>query len=200
MSRQSHLPYWGIPLLLCFVALPTRLGARDSASGQVQIDTTTVVNLPTVLVRSSYRTRPLSSEERSAYWRRIRDVKKTLPYAKYVAVTIIETYEYMETLDTDEEREAHLKRVEQDLKAEMEPKMRDLTLRQGQLLIKLINRQCGQTSYELVKAFLGGWRAWWWNAFAKVIGANLKSPYNPKEVEDDAVTERIIRLVEMGLL
>lgn len=163
-------------------------------------DTTSVIQLPTVVVRANYRTRPLSDEERRAYWRRIRDVKKTLPYAKYVAATIIETFEYMEILETDEEREAHLRLVERDLKKDMEPKMRDLTLRQGRLLIKLVNRQCGQTSYELVKAFLGGWRAWWWNAFAKVVGANLKSPYNPIEDEDDAVTERIIQLVELGLL
>lgn len=200
MCRRSLWPAWATLLLLYLVGLLAGQVGQAKACGRVQIDTTAVVNLPSVLVRSSYRTRPLSGEERAAYWRRIRDIKKTLPYAKYVAATIIETYEYMESLESDEEREAHLKRVEKELKAEMEPKMRDLTLRQGQLLIKLINRQCGQTSYELVKAFLGGWRAWWWNAFAKVVGANLKSPYNPKEVEDDAVTERIIRLLEMGLL
>lgn len=165
-----------------------------------QSDSTAIIQLPDIYVSDRYKARPLTAEERRTYWRRVRDVKKTLPYARYVAVTIIETYEYMETLESDKEREAHLKRVERELKDEMEPKMRLLTLRQGQLLIKLINRQCGMTSYELVQAFLGGWKAWWWNAFAKVVGANLRSPYSPQTNADDALTERIVQLYDLGLL
>lgn len=156
--------------------------------------------LPDVLVTQKHRPRRLSAEERQAYWRRIRDVKKTLPYAKYIAQTIIETYEYAETLPTEEEQKAHWKRVERELKAEMDPKMRKLTLRQGKLLMQLVERQTGQTSYELLRTFIGGWRAWWWNGFARLIGANLKTPYRPEEVPDDAVTERIVRLVELQLI
>lgn len=155
--------------------------------------------LPIVWVQAKSPVHPLTPEERRAYWRRVRDVKKTLPYAKYVATTIIETYEYIETLPEDEQR-AHIKRVERDLKADMEPKMRQLTLSQGKVLIKLINRQSGSTGYELVKAFLGGWKAWWWNQFAKFTGANLKSDYRPQDDPDDALTERIVRLVEVGFL
>lgn len=169
------------------------------AQAPSEADTTLHVVLPQINVRAKQRRKPLTLEERQAYWRRIRDVKKTLPYAKYVAATIIETYEYMETLP-EKEQKAHLKRVEKDLREEMEPKMRKLTLGQGKILIKLINRQCGSSSYELVKSFLGGWKAFWWNAFARVIGANLKSEYRPTENEDDAVTERIVQLVEIGML
>lgn len=156
--------------------------------------------LPELEVTPRHRTRPLTAEERTALWRRIRDVKKVMPYARYIAVTIIETYEYMETLPTEEEQEEHLERVQKELKVEMEPKMRQLTLRQGKLLIKLINRQTGQTGYELVAAVLGGFKAWWWNAFAKVIGASLKATYDPKASSDDAVTERIIKEIERGRL
>lgn len=159
----------------------------------------TIVELPEILVRNRQQVRPLTAEERQVYWRRVRDVKKTLPYARYVAATVIETFEYMQTLPEDEQDE-HLKRVERELRIEMEPKMRQLTLGQGKILIKLINRQCGSTSYELVKAVLGSWRAWWWNQFAKVIGANLKTPYAPTEDPDDGITERIVRLVELGYI
>lgn len=170
------------------VDIPAELYGQDS------------ILLPDVLVTQKHRPRRLSAEERQAYWRRIRDVKKTLPYAKYIAQTIIETYEYAETLPTEEEQKAHWKRVERELKAEMDPKMRKLTLRQGKLLMQLVERQTGQTSYELLRTFIGGWRAWWWNGFARLIGANLKTPYRPEEVPDDAVTERIVRLVELQLI
>lgn len=170
------------------VDIPAELYGQDS------------ILLPDVLVTQKHRPRRLSAEERQAYWRRIRDVKKTLPYAKYIAQTIIETYEYAETLPTEEEQKAHWKRVERELKAEMDPKMRKLTLRQGKLLMQLVERQTGQTSYELLRTFIGGWRAWWWNGFARILGANLKTPYRPEEVPDDAVTERIVRLVELQLI
>lgn len=165
----------------------------------VQEDSLRSVTLPEVLVDANKRAKNLTPEEREAYWRRIRDVKVTLPYAKYLAVVIIETYEYMQTLP-EEEQKPHLRRVEKELRKEMEPKMRKLTLSQGKMLIKLTHRQTGSSGYELVKAVLGGWKAFWWNAFAKFLGANLKTTYDPKHVEDDAVTERIIELVEAGRL
>lgn len=180
----------GLSALLCL---------RHSTQAQTLETDTTTIELPAVFVRGDGEVRPLTAQERQAYWRRVRDVKKTLPYARYVAATLIETYEFTEQM-TPEERDAHLKRVERELRIEIEPKMRDLTLSQGKVLIKLIHRQSGSTSYELVKAILGGWRAWWWNQFAKFTGANLKSAYRPEEDPDDAVTERIVRLVELGML
>lgn len=146
-----------------------------------------------------HQVKPLTPQERRELWRRIRDVRKVYPYAKYVAATIIETYEYMQTLP-DKEQERHLKQVERDLKKEMEPKMKDLTLGQGRLLIKLINRQCGMTGYELIKSFVGGFKAWTWQIFARITGANLKSIYSPDTNPDDALTERIVRLYDLDHL
>jgi hypothetical protein len=128
----------------------------------------------------------------------IRDVKKTLPYAKLVYNTLIETYEYIMTLPTEKERQNHLKRVEKDLYAEYVPILKKMSLSQGKLLIKLIDRECNQNSYELLKAFLGPFRAGFWNVFAGMFGASLKSTWDPNG--KDAATERIVELVEMGLL
>lgn len=185
-------------ILLClFGSLFSLKAQSDSTNTQEGVQD---FLLPTISVHAHKKNlKRLTPEERQSYWRRIRDVKKTLPYAKYVAATIIETYEYMETLP-EKEQKKHLKRVEKELKADMEPKMRKLTLGQGKILIKLINRQCGSSSYELVKSFLGGWKAFWWNTFARFIGANLKSEYKPDENPDDALTERIVLLVEAELI
>ena len=162
-------------------------------------DSLLVIQFANVYISASRTVRPLTNEERRQLWRRIRDVKKVYPYARYVATTIIETYEYMQTLP-EKDQEPHLKRVEKELKIEMEPKMKDLTLNQGKLLIKLINRQCGMTGYELLQSFLGGFKAWTWQVFARITGASLKAAYHPESDSDDALTERIVRLYEQRIL
>jgi hypothetical protein len=139
----------------------------------------------------------VGSSDDVKYRKMIRDVKKTLPYAKLIYTALIETYEYIMTLP-EAERQNHLKRLENDLFAEYKPVLKKLTLTQGKLLIKLIDRECNQSSYDLLKAFLGPVRAGFWNIFAGVFGASLKSDWDPQG--KDAATERIIELIEMGLL
>lgn len=136
--------------------------------------------------------------DQQKYQKMIRDVKKTLPYAKLIYATLIETYEYIMTLPTEEDRERHLKRMENELFEEYKPVLKKMSLSQGKLLIKLIDRECNQSSYDLLKAFLGPFRAGFWNLFAGLFGASLKSQWDPDG--KDAATERIVELVEMGLL
>ena len=181
--------WWGL------LAQNVPSGVASHSSG----DSLLVIQFANVYISASRTVRPLSNEERRQLWRRIRDVKKVYPYARYVAATIIETYEYMQTLP-EKEQEPHLKRVEKELKIEMEPKMKDLTLNHGKLLIKLINRQCGMTGYELLQSFLGGFKAWTWQVFARITGASLKAAYHPENDPDDALTERIVRLYEQRIL
>jgi hypothetical protein len=88
--------------------------------------------------------------------------------------------------------------MENDLLKLYKPELKKMTLSQGKLLIKLIDRECNQTSYDLVKAFLGPFRAGFWNIFAGMFGASLKSSWDPNG--QDADTERIVEMVEMGLL
>ncbi|MDR0546569.1 MAG: DUF4294 domain-containing protein [Dysgonamonadaceae bacterium] len=139
-----------------------------------------------------------SARKEEQYLKLIRDVKKTLPYAQLIYGTLIETYEYMMTLPNDKAREAHLKQMEKDLFTEYKPALKKLTLSQGKLLIKLIDRECNQSSYDILKAYLGTFRAGFWNLFAGLFGASLKSEWDPDD--KDAATERIVQMVEMGLI
>ena len=139
-----------------------------------------------------------NSSEEEQYKKLIRDVKRTLPYAKIIYSTLIETYEYIMTLPTEKEREAHLKRMEKDLYAEYMPVLKKMSLSQGKLLIKLVDRECNQSSYDIVKAFLGPFRAGFWNIFAGMLGASLKATWDP--TGKDAAAERIVELVEMGVI
>ena len=159
-------------------------------------DTLKVMTLNDIYVYPPQAFKNPAEEEK--YRKLIRDVKKTLPYAKFVYASLIETYEYVMTLPTEKEREAHLKLIEKDLYNEYRPILSKMTLSQGKLLIKLIDRECNQSSYDLLKAFLGPFRAGFWNIFAGIFGASLKSTWDP--TGKDAATERIVELVEMGVL
>ncbi len=141
-----------------------------------------------------------NKKEEEFYWRTVRDVKLTLPYAKLIAETLVETYEYIETFPTQKEREAYLKEMEKALFEQYKPVLKRFSRRQARVLVKLIQRETHQTSYDIVKAFLGTFRATFWQGFGKLFGVSLKSEYNPKKDKNDAVMDRIARCVEQGTL
>ena len=157
-------------------------------------DTVAIINLPTIYVFPELLFK--NEKEKQQYTKLVMDVKRTLPYAKIIYETLIETYEYIETLPNDKTRNAHLKRMEKELYNQYKPELKKLTLTQGKLLIKLVDRECNQSSYNLVSAYLGSFRASFWNIFAGLFGASLKSKYDPKG--QDAQTERVVLLVERG--
>lgn len=158
------------------------------------VDTVALVRLPTLHVFPELKFK--NKKEQQRYTKLVRDVKRTLPYAKLIYNTLIETYEYIETLPDEKAREAHLKQMEKELFKEYKPELKKMSLSQGKLLIKLVDRECNQSSYQLVAAFLGRFRAGFWNLFAGMFGASLKSEYDPKG--KDALTERVVLLVESG--
>jgi hypothetical protein len=139
-----------------------------------------------------------SKRQQQSYMRLVKNVKITLPLAKEVRQILIETAEYLETLPNDKAKEAHIKRVEQSILKEYKPKMKKLTYSQGKLLIKLVNRECNSSSYDIVKAFMGPIRAGFWQAFAWTFGASLKKKYKPDST--DRLTERVVLMVEAGQL
>jgi hypothetical protein len=159
-------------------------------------DTTMLAILPDIYVYPTFSFK--DTEEEKQFRKLVRDVKKTLPYSKLIYETLIETYEYLETIPTEKKRQEHLKKMEKELYAEYMPVLKTMTLSQGKLLIKLIDRECNQNSYAIIKAFLGSGRANFWNGIGSILGANLKTEYDPKG--KDHVTEKVIQLVEAGLL
>ncbi|MCL1944090.1 MAG: DUF4294 domain-containing protein [Candidatus Azobacteroides sp.] len=159
-------------------------------------DTIPLIYLPDLYVFPKVTFR--DKEEELKFLKLVRDVKKTLPYAKLIYGTLMETYEYIETLPTQKAREAHLKRMEADLFADYKPVLKKMSYSQGRLLIKLINRECNQNSYDLIKAFMGNGRAAFWQSMGLVFNMNLKSEYDPKE--KDRAIEEVVQMVEAGVL
>ena len=190
-------------LTLSLLLLSISALAQDYASKGVELpvtiydgDTIPVVNLRDIYIydHTSFSSRRKEKE----FWRKVRDVKKTLPLAREIRGLIIETYEYLQTLPNDKAREKHMKHVEKDLMDSYTPRMKQLTLRQGKMLIKLVDRECNQSGYDLIVVFRGKFRAVFYQAFASLFGASLKSGYDPDG--EDADLEEIIFMVENGYL
>ncbi len=137
-----------------------------------------------------------NKRQAKSFMRLVTNVKKVLPLAKEARQLLIETSEVLETLPTKEERNAHMKRVESEIFKTYKPRMKKLTYSQGKLLIKLIDRECNSSSYEMIQAFLGPFRAGFWQIFAWSFGASLKKGYDPEGV--DRLTERVVLMVEAG--
>lgn len=161
-------------------------------------DTVAVINLREITVYPPMKFKNRKEEE--FFWRTVRDVKLTLPYAKLIAETLVETYEYIETFPTQKEREDYLKSMEKALFEQYKPVLKKFSRRQARVLVKLIQRETHQSSYDIVKAFLGTFRATFWQGFGKLFGVSLKSEFKPDKNKDDAVLDRIARRVEQGTL
>ena len=137
-----------------------------------------------------------NKKQAESYMRLVKNVKTVLPIAKQARQMLIETTEYLETLPDNKSKDEHIKRVEQDIFKTYKPKMKKLTYSQGKLLIKLIDRECHSSSYDVIQAFMGPIRAGFWQVFAWGFGASLKKGYDPKGV--DRLTERVVLMVEAG--
>ena len=141
-----------------------------------------------------------NKKEEEFYWRTVRDVKKTLPYAKLICATLLETYEYIETFPTQKEREDYLKAMETAIFNQYKPVLKKFTKSQAQMLIKLIKRETNQNSYSIIKAFLGSFRAGFWQTFGRFFGVNLKGDFRPEKDRKDAIIERVACAVELGTI
>ena len=126
-----------------------------------------------------------SVRQAKKYYKIARNIKIVYPIAVEIQHEVERQMAHLDSLPDKESRDAYTK--------EMEKK---LTFSQGKLLIKLIDRQLGRTSYQLIKQYMGGFKAGFYNTFASLFGASLKKQYDPEV--DDRLTERCIMLIESG--
>lgn len=158
-------------------------------------------SIPAIIFPTFYKYPPMTfknDRERDRYNRLVANVKRLLPLAKLAKYTVIETYDYLQTLPTKKEKAEHIKLVEDGLKKQYAPTLKRLSRSQGRLLVKLIDRECGQTGYNIAQAFIGSFKANIYQAMAFCFGNSLTKRYDPEG--DDRYTERVVRLVESGQL
>lgn len=139
-----------------------------------------------------------SKRDYRQYQRLIRNVKVVYPYAQVAKYKISEMEVHYRTLKTDAERKAYVKQVEKELREEFEDQLVKLTISQGRLLIKLIDREVGKTTYSVIRELRGGVSAVFWQTIARIFGSNLKTEFD--SVGEDKILNEIIILYEHGLI
>ena len=159
-------------------------------------DTIPLYTLPVVTVFPDPSLVYTDGRKRQIFWRIVRDVKKTYPYARMIAAEVNKVDASTRGM-SESQRKAYMKKHENDLVDKFKPQLRTLTFRQGKMLIKLVDRECNKTSYDLIKEYRGSFRAFFWQGFARLLGADLNSSYDKDE---NQVIETVIEMVEAGRL
>lgn len=139
-----------------------------------------------------------SKREQIRYTKLVRDVKKVYPYAKLSAIKLREYNDIILSARSEKEKSQMLKLAEKKLKADFEDDVRDMTMKQGIILIKLINRETSKTSYQIVKELRGTFNAVFWQTLGRLFGINLKLEYDP--LNSDKKIEEIVQLIEHGAI
>lgn len=139
-----------------------------------------------------------NKKQEQFYWRTVRDVKKTLPFAKAISQEMLLADQQLALLTTDKERRKWWRQHEKLLFKKYEHHFRKMTASQGQMLMKLMDRESDRTSYEIIKHYRGKASANFWQFVAKLFKNDLKEEYDADD--KDRIIERVINLVEAGQL
>lgn len=139
-----------------------------------------------------------NKKQEKFYWKTVRDVKKTLPYAKKITVEMAYADEELAKLPDDRERRKWWRGFERQLYRKYEKDLRGMYASQGRMLMKLMDRETDKTSYELIKQYRGKAAANFWQFVAKLFKNDLKEEYDAND--KDKIIERVINLVEAGQL
>jgi hypothetical protein len=155
---------------------------------EVEIKEVTVVARPGSAGRNEYR----------KYERLIYNIKRVYPYALFVRIRLNQVNWEMKNITDEKARKVYLKNIEKDMFAQYEDAILNMSITQGRLFIKLIDRETQNTSYSLISEYRGKLTAAFWQGIARIFGTNLKEEYDASG--EDAIIESIIREIDAGRL
>jgi hypothetical protein len=133
-----------------------------------------------------------SREDRITYLILKRKTLKVYPYAKLASDRLTTLTERLETLDGKRAKKRYAKIIQKYIEDEFSAELKKLTRTEGQILVKLIHRQTGKTTFGLIKELRSGWRAFWFNTTASMFDISLKEEFNPMDVKEDFLIEDIL--------
>ncbi|MBE9492287.1 MAG: DUF4294 domain-containing protein [Bacteroidetes bacterium] len=193
---MKRLIYISIFLLIPFTHFCQEVEKIVVYAQVIDGDTIPIVPLKQVYV---YSFKIIESKKQARkYSRLIRNVKRVYPLAKLAGIKLREYEEILIKATSDHERKKIMKQAEKELKENYGGELKKLTFSQGKILIKLVDRETGNSSYDLVAELRGKFVAFFWQTFARLFGFNLKTEYDP-EGEDKQI-EMIVRMIENGQL
>lgn len=159
-------------------------------------DTVYHVNIKEVVVFAPKKFKNRRQERR--YNRLVRNLKKVYPYARLANIKLKEIENHLSTLETEQQKRRYINEADKQLRDEFEDELVKLTISQGRLLIKLIDRETGNTTYHLVKELKGNFTAFIFQTLARIFGNDLKSEFDAEG--DDKLIEELIIMIENGQL
>ena len=159
-------------------------------------DTILVVELEEVRVYERQDFEYLYQKRRNK--RLVRNVKKAYPYARIAGARLKEMDRRLTQIEGEKERKAYINSAEKEIMNQFEKEVKRLTVTQGIILVKLIDRETGRTSYQVIKDLKGGITAFFWQGIARIFGNNLKAEYDPNG--NDMLIEDIVRGIEAGFI
>lgn len=158
-----------------------------------------VINLDEVFLLDKLQFK--TENDRRRYLILRRKTRKVYPYAKIAAERLTVMNERLKTLEKKSDRRKYTKMVQKYVEGEFSEKLKNLTHTEGQILVKLIFRQTGNTAFDLIKELRTGWRAFWYNVTANLFEISLKEEYKPFDVKEDYLIEDILeRAFQEGIL
>jgi hypothetical protein len=152
----------------------------------------TIVKDPILLEEVVVYRSKLSPAEKKEFLLLQNRVYKVYPYAKTAADRLTVLNKNMDKMKTNKEKKKYFKIVEDYMENEFTAQLKKLSRKQGQILVKLIHRQTGYTTFELIKDYKSGWKAFWSNNTARLFDINLKTKYQPYQVNEDFLIESIL--------
>jgi Domain of unknown function (DUF4294) len=158
-------------------------------------DTSYVFNMHTFRVVAL---RPYGNRVKDKQFRRLKyHVKKVYPYAKLASEKLNKYNEELTKVKSKRKRRKLLRLKEKELKAEFSDVIKKMSVTSGKVLVKLIDRETGESTYDIIKEMRGGFKAFVYQGVGKLYGADLKARYDPKSNEDDEMIERIVQMLEI---
>lgn len=139
---------------------------------------------------------PKSKRQRKKLTRLIKNVKKVYPWAKLAGIQLRKYEEELVAAPNERQRRKIMKKAEKEINEKYGNDLKKLTFSQGKILIKLVDRETGNSSYDLVQDLRGNFTAFFYQAFARLWGYNLKEKYDPEG--EDRKIETIVRMIERG--
>ena len=139
-----------------------------------------------------------TKRQQQQYSKLLYNVRKVYPYSVLIRKVYSEIEDSLKHITSDDARKAFIKKKEKELRDQFEDELIHLTITQGKILIKLVDRETGNTTYQVIQELKGGFSAFLWQGVARLFGSNLKSEYDADE--EDRMIEDIIIRIENGLL
>lgn len=188
-------------IVACTLTLIGSIKAAQSTMDSVYLSITEVDTVYMAFLHEVYVYPKLvfrNKKQERFYWKTVRDVKKTLPYARLISRDMAYADTQLATITDKKARKKWWKQYERQLFKKYEKDFRNMTASQGQMLMKLMDRESERTSYELIRQYRGKASADFWQFVAKLFKNDLKEGYDGQD--KDRIIERVITLVEAGQL